>query len=139
MLPIIARFAPLRRIAFRDLITDGSRVPRSDALAMFQGARGCEVVEDVLNLAGTSEAFGELGPIGCPIRILYGTNDRLLRWPGHFTRLRRMLPDADWVPLEGMGHLPMWDSPEAVAMAILEHTQASLGRAGTTGSARAGA
>jgi pimeloyl-ACP methyl ester carboxylesterase len=34
-----------------------------------------------------------------------------------------MLPDADWVCLEGLGHLPMWDCPEQVSRAILEHTR----------------
>jgi hypothetical protein len=43
--------------------------------------------------------------------------------------MQAMLPEADWVCLDGLGHLPMWDSPEAVAAAILEHTSRSLGRA----------
>ena len=34
--------------------------------------------------------------------------------------IRRQLPEADFVPLEGLGHLAMWDDPELVARTILE-------------------
>jgi pimeloyl-ACP methyl ester carboxylesterase len=129
LLPFVARHATLRRLALRDVVADGRKVPAASALDMFEGARGCTVVSDVLALVGSGETIGKLGPIDCPVRILYGTKDRLLRWPGHFTCMRRVLPDADWVPLDGLGHLPMWDSPDAVAGAILEHTGRALGRA----------
>jgi pimeloyl-ACP methyl ester carboxylesterase len=88
---------------------------------MFNGAKGCTIVPEALNLIVNGETF-ELGPVTCPVRILYGSKDRLLRWPNHYHRMRRLLPDADWVALRGLGHVPMWDSPAAVATAILEHT-----------------
>ncbi len=129
LLPWVARHATLRRIALRDLVADGRKVPPAGALTLFEGARGCAIVDEVVGLGGTGESFGDLGPIDCPVRILYGSKDRLLRWPHCFERMRAMLPDADWVCLNGLGHLPMWDSADAVATAILEHTSRSLGRA----------
>lgn len=128
LLGFVARHGLLRSIALRDLVADGRKVPPAGALMLFEGARGCAIVDDVVGLAGTDESFGELGPIDCPIRILYGSKDRVLRWPESFSRMRAMLPEADWVCLSGLGHLPVWDSPEAVATAILEHTSRSLGR-----------
>lgn len=122
MLARVAANARLRRLALRELIADPSRVSASDALAMFSGAAGCSVTQDALELAGTEGAFGDLGPIDCPVRILYGTMDRIIRWPSHYTRLRRILPDAEYVALPGMGHLPMWDEPDTVARRILEVT-----------------
>jgi pimeloyl-ACP methyl ester carboxylesterase len=120
--PLVARNPSLRRIALRDAIADGRKVPAADALMLFDGVRQCgAIVSDVLAQVGPGTAF-ELGPIDCPVRILYGSEDRVLRWPGHYTRLRRMLPDAEWVRLDGLGHVPMWDSPEVVATAILAHT-----------------
>ena len=39
--------------------------------------------------------------ITCPVRVVWGTVDRLLPWPSAAARLRDdWLPDADWVELE---------------------------------------
>jgi pimeloyl-ACP methyl ester carboxylesterase len=48
--------------------------------------------------------------------------EAFVRWPGHYAKMRRLLPDAEYVALEGLGHLPMWDDPEQVARTILEVT-----------------
>jgi pimeloyl-ACP methyl ester carboxylesterase len=122
MLAAVARSSRLRRIALRDLIADPSRVSAADAMTMFRGAAGCAVTQDALELAGTDGAFGDLAPLDCPVRILYGTRDRIVRWPSHYGRLKRILPDAEYIALEGLGHLPMWDNPELVAGRILEVT-----------------
>jgi pimeloyl-ACP methyl ester carboxylesterase len=128
LLPMVARHATLRRIALRDLVGDGRKVTPVSALGLFEGARGCTIVDDVVDLVGTDDTFGDLGPIDCPVRILYGSRDRLLQWPMYYSRMRAMLPDADWKCLDGLGHLPMWDSPDAVATAILDHTRRAFGR-----------
>jgi pimeloyl-ACP methyl ester carboxylesterase len=123
ILPLVARHPALRALALRDVVADGRKVPADAALAFFEGARGCSIVNDVLSLVGTPGIFDH-GPIGCPVRILYGSEDRLLRWPNYYSRMQRALPDADWVCLEGLGHIPMWDAPDTVAARILEHTGA---------------
>jgi pimeloyl-ACP methyl ester carboxylesterase len=122
MLARVAASARLRRVALRDLVADPARVSAADALAMFSGAAGCSVTKDALELAGAEGAFGDLGAIDCPVRILYGTKDRIVQWPSHYARLRRILPDAEYVPLVGLGHLAMWDQPDLVARRILEVT-----------------
>lgn len=121
LLPFVARHASLRRIAFRDAMADGRKIPADSALGMFDGVKGCTILNDGLVLMQQDEPF-ELGPITCPVRILYGSRDRILRWPGHYRHMQGQLPDADWVALEGLGHVPMWDSPAVVANAILQHT-----------------
>jgi pimeloyl-ACP methyl ester carboxylesterase len=120
-LPFVARHPAIRRLALRDVVADGRKVPTDAALGMFRGVSGCSIINDVLDLMKQDEPF-DLGPITCPVRILYGTRDRILRWPGHYRHMRTLLPDADWVALDGLGHVPMWDSPSVVAKAILEHT-----------------
>ena len=81
--------------------------------------------EESLDLARRGEAFGELGEIDVPVTVAYGTRDRLVRWPSHYVRLRRMLPTAEWVLLDGAGHMPMWEQPDRVAEIILETTRRS--------------
>jgi pimeloyl-ACP methyl ester carboxylesterase len=120
MLPRVARNPRLRRLALRDLIADPSRVTAFDAMTMFTGALGCAVTQDVLELARTEGGFSDLGTIDCPVRILYGTKDRIVRWPSHYVRMKQILPDAEYLALDGLGHLPMWEAPDLVARRILE-------------------
>jgi pimeloyl-ACP methyl ester carboxylesterase len=61
--------------------------------------------------------------ITCPVRIVWGTEDRLLPWPSAATRFRRdWLPHADWVELDGVGHAPQLDVPLEAAQLILGFT-----------------
>lgn len=61
--------------------------------------------------------------IECPVRIVWGTEDKLLEWPSTATRYRDdWLPHADWVELEGVGHCPQLDVPLETAQLILGFT-----------------
>jgi pimeloyl-ACP methyl ester carboxylesterase len=122
LLKTVARRPRLRRLALRELIADPSRVSAAAAWAMIEGAAECAVVQQALTLSETGELFGELGQIDCHVRIAYGTKDRIVRWPDCYVRMRRILPHAEYVALEGLGHLPMWDDPDLVARVILEVT-----------------
>ncbi len=60
--------------------------------------------------------------IACPLRIVWGREDRLLAWPTAAARYRDLLPHADWVELEGVGHCPQLDVPLETAQLILGFT-----------------
>jgi pimeloyl-ACP methyl ester carboxylesterase len=61
--------------------------------------------------------------IACPVRIVWGTEDRLLPWPAAAARFRTdWLPHADWVELDGVGHCPQLDVPLETAQLILGFT-----------------
>ena len=65
----------------------------------------------------------DAGRIDCPVRIVWGTEDRLLPWPAAAARYREdWLPHADWVVLDGVGHCPQLDVPVETAALILGHT-----------------
>jgi pimeloyl-ACP methyl ester carboxylesterase len=58
--------------------------------------------------------------IGCPVRVVWGTEDRLLEWPSSAVRYRdEWLPQADWVVLDDVGHCPQLDVPLETAQLIL--------------------
>jgi pimeloyl-ACP methyl ester carboxylesterase len=117
----------LRRLALRELVARPERVDATAALGMFEGAAGCAIVSETLSLTGSGGLFGELEEITCPVRIAYGTNDRIIRWPACYQRMRRLLPDVEYVALEGMGHMPMWDDPDLSARTVLEVTAERAG------------
>jgi pimeloyl-ACP methyl ester carboxylesterase len=55
----------------------------------------------------------------CPVRIVWGAEDRILPWPLAAERYREQwLPHADWVLLDGVGHLPQLDVPAETAELI---------------------
>lgn len=61
--------------------------------------------------------------IACPVRVVWGTEDRLLPWPATGERFRRdWLPHADWVELDDVGHCPPLDVPLETAQLILGTT-----------------
>ena len=53
-----------------------------------------------------------------PVTIAWGTRDALLI-PRQAARARRLLPSARHVTLQGCGHVPFHDDPEAVAAVLL--------------------
>jgi pimeloyl-ACP methyl ester carboxylesterase len=55
-----------------------------------------------------------------PVRIAWGTRDRILPFERYSPGWKAVLPDADWVMLEGLGHVPMSDDPALIAQTILE-------------------
>ena len=61
--------------------------------------------------------------IDCPVRVVWGTEDRLLQWPSAAARyLDEWLPQVDWVELDGVGHCPQLDVPLETAQLIVGFT-----------------
>jgi pimeloyl-ACP methyl ester carboxylesterase len=59
----------------------------------------------------------------CPVRVVWGTEDRVLPWPRAAARYREeWLPGADWVELAGVGHCPQLDVPDETAELVLGFT-----------------
>ena len=74
--------------------------------------------------------------VTCPVRIVWGTEDRLLPLPASAVRFRRdWLPSADWVELDDVGHAPQLDVPLAAAQLILDFTRPSRRHSASTATA----
>ena len=57
--------------------------------------------------------------ITCAVRLIWGTEDKLLRWPDTAVRFREeWLPTAEFIELEGVGHCPQLEVPVEVAAMI---------------------
>ena len=87
------------------------------------GVAACPRAEDLLDHAAAAGWSLDAERIACPVRIVWGTEDRLLPWPSATARFREdWLPHADWVELEGVGHCPQLDVPLPTAELILGFT-----------------
>ncbi len=95
------------------------------------GAAGCEAAEPLIERWGRAGWELEAERIECPVRIVWGVEDRVLPWPNAAERYRtEWLPDADWVLLDGVGHSPQLDVPDVTARLILKLTCDRIGSAG---------
>jgi pimeloyl-ACP methyl ester carboxylesterase len=110
-----------RRRATELIVADGADLPPGLVAHLVLGVARCPRAGDLLDAAVDADWTLDAEAIDCPVRVVWGTADRLLPWPAAAARLRRdWLPHAEWIELEGVGHCPQLDAP-------LETTQLVLG------------
>ena len=112
-----------RRRATRFITTSFEHIPAELIAHQMLGVASCEAVLSMVECA-MREGYGlDAERIACPVRIVWGTDDRLLPWPSTAARFRDdWLPHADWVELEGVGHCPQLDVPLETAQLIVGFT-----------------
>ncbi len=112
-----------RRRATQYLTTNYEHIPGELLAHQLRGAARCTATEALIEHALRSGWNLDAERVTCPVRIVWGTDDRLLRWPSAAARFRGdWLPHADWVELEGVGHCPQLDVPLETAQLILGFT-----------------
>jgi pimeloyl-ACP methyl ester carboxylesterase len=112
-----------RRRATRYTAVNFEHIPAELLAHQVRGAAACEAALPLIDHA-YREGWS-LAPerIGCPVRIVWGTDDMLMPWPSAAARFRdEWLPHADWVELDGVGHCPQLDVPLETAQLILGFT-----------------
>jgi pimeloyl-ACP methyl ester carboxylesterase len=115
----LLRSATARRLALRDAATHADRLTADGAFEAIQDLLGCAVLEDILT---SDEELAPLEELPCPITLVWSGADRLLPLELNSPVARRRLPQADFVVLDGVGHVPMVDHPELVAQAAMSTT-----------------
>ena len=94
-----------------------SREQAGDALRTYAGA---PAFGETCDLLFEDRADG-LGRVECPVTIAWGTRDFVL-FPRQARHFLRAMPHAAHVPLDRLGHVPMYDDPPRVAEVILSRT-----------------
>ena len=88
-----------------------------------RGAAGCRLDPDLFELARKQDWGLDPDRIECPVRLVWGTEDRILPLPEAAVRFREeWVPQAEWIELNGVGHAPQLDVPEEAVRQILEVT-----------------
>lgn len=118
-----------RRRSTGSVANNFDHIPQELIAHLIRGAAGCQGVSILAERAAHNGWNLEAARISCPVRILWGGDDRLLAWPAAAVRyLTEWLPGADWVQMPGVGHCPQLDSPAETAELILGFTAAIDGR-----------
>jgi pimeloyl-ACP methyl ester carboxylesterase len=112
-----------RRRATQHITTRFEHIPRELLAHQMIGAAACQAVGPLVEYALRDGWPLEAERITCPVRVVWGTDDRLLPWPESAVRFRDdWLPHADWVELDGVGHCPQLDVPLETAQLIVDFT-----------------
>jgi pimeloyl-ACP methyl ester carboxylesterase len=99
---------------------------RADPLELIADIRAIKSSPVVLPLmkALASSPLRALPNPGCPVRVVWPRRDRVISYQHHGKAMMEKLPTAELVRLDGVGHVPMVDDPEAVSRLITEVTYA---------------
>jgi pimeloyl-ACP methyl ester carboxylesterase len=115
-----------RRAATRYATESFEHIPAELIAHQLIGAASCTGAEALIaHGLGGGWALALDDPAPCRVRIVWGTADKLLRWPQAAARFREAWPDSvDWVVLDDVGHCPQLDVPDVTAGLVLATTGA---------------
>jgi pimeloyl-ACP methyl ester carboxylesterase len=115
-----------RRRATQLIVCNFEHIPAELIAHLMLGLASCPAAERLIEEGLRGSWALNAQRIDCPVRVVWGTADRLLPWPSAAARLRdEWVPHADWVELDGVGHCPQLDVPLETAQLILGVTACS--------------
>jgi pimeloyl-ACP methyl ester carboxylesterase len=112
-----------RRTATQYTTVNFEHIPIDLLAHQMRGVVGCHAADALID-HGIDEGWNlDAERIECPVRIVWGTEDKLLAWPTAAARFREdWLPSADWVVLDRVGHCPQLDVPLQASELVLGFT-----------------
>lgn len=113
----------LRALVLRDLGTYPAKIPPAAAADILKGMAEMDDYVPFLEALQRGGPPKDFDGIDCPVRIAWGTKDRVLPIGRYSDRFQTLIPDAEFVELPGLGHTPMYDDPDLVARTISETTR----------------
>jgi len=113
-----------RRRATEFATVNFEHIPADLLAHQMRGAAGCKAAVPLIEYAEREGWSLDAERIDCPVRVVWGTEDRLLPWPRAAARFREeWLPMADWVVLEDVGHALQMDVPLETAQLVLDFSR----------------
>jgi pimeloyl-ACP methyl ester carboxylesterase len=108
-----------RRMATQLIVEHYEHIPSELIAHQVMGVARCEAAERLVEAGQEIEWRLDLEKITCPVRIVWGTEDRILPWPSAAGRfLAPDFPAEDRIELEHVGHCPQLDVPLEAAELI---------------------
>jgi pimeloyl-ACP methyl ester carboxylesterase len=108
-----------RRRATQFITVEHEHLPAELLAHQLVGAAGCSGAAALIERARRDGWRVEPERIRCPVRFVWGADDRILEWPRTAALYRAAFPHAEWIELDGVGHCPQLDVPLETAQLIL--------------------
>jgi pimeloyl-ACP methyl ester carboxylesterase len=119
----VARLPGTRAMGLREVVSHPSNISPNTFARMIRGVAKCSAIPAILDLVRSGDGSFDLhGPINAPVRLAWGTDDRLVPYSTCSLRFRTMVPNAEFMELTGVGHVPMSDNPDLILSTILDLT-----------------
>jgi pimeloyl-ACP methyl ester carboxylesterase len=114
-------FAWLRRLMAKQTMEHGDRVPAQDFRDSMKAMKRNRVLLPLLRTMGRD---GPVHPLAAkiPIRIAWSERDAVIPYERYGVPLLERIHGAERTIVPGVGHVPMYDDPDAVVANILEVT-----------------
>jgi pimeloyl-ACP methyl ester carboxylesterase len=122
-------FGWMRRALARDTMKHGERVSTSEFRRMLRSFRDADVL---LPLFANTGAQGGLAPFDAgdvTVRVAWCEDDRILPFETYGVPFIAKVSGAETIVIDGVGHVPMYDDPTAVARVIADGCRAAVAAA----------
>lgn len=116
----LATNARARRILLRAMAERADRLTAPQVEALFEDIAGCSILTDLLAGARAKGPIAAFDRIGCPVRIAWGTRDKMLPFMRYGAPMLAAVPGAELTLLPDVGHVPMIDDPAMTARTIVD-------------------
>jgi pimeloyl-ACP methyl ester carboxylesterase len=112
-----------RRRATELTVTHYEHIPAQLIAHQIAGVASCHGADAMIRYAADAGYRVRADRVDCPVRMVWGTADKLLPWPSAAARFRHeWFPHADWIELADVGHCPQLDVPLETAHLIIGFT-----------------
>lgn len=109
----------VRRNLLRLTMTRGDLIPADQVAGLVEDLAFCTLLDGLLASVRFTGPVTRLD-IDVPVRIAWPVRDRVIPFASYGRPWRKVVPKAEFVPLRGVGHVPMYDDPGLVARTVLE-------------------
>jgi len=119
------RFAGFRRLLGKQTMEHGERVSAGELRQSMRALVRARVFVPLLRSMGRDGPIEPLTAGEIPIRIAWGECDQVIPFERYGVPVLERVDSAEATVVPGVGHVPMYDDPERVAVQILEVTTAA--------------
>ena len=112
--PLLSRSNRFRRWAMSNACFHGDRLTRAEFLDAGEDTMSCTVGEDLVKPGFSLPAH----EASCPVTLAFAAEDRLFPLAVYEERARRHIGGSEFLVLDDVGHVPMYDDPKLVADTI---------------------
>ena len=109
-----------RRILLILMAEHADRMTPAQVTAIFEDMAGCAALPEILDGARDNGPIKPVLDVGCRLRIGWGLKDRMLPFMRYGAPMLAAVPDAEFMLIPGVGHVPMIDDPGLIARTILD-------------------
>jgi pimeloyl-ACP methyl ester carboxylesterase len=109
----------LRKILGGHSMERGDLVPEGEFRQMLQGMNKATILPELLKTMGRDGPIAPMTAGAVPVCIAWGELDQVIPFEQYGRPMLERVNGAERVTVPGVGHVPMYDDPQAVCAAIL--------------------